>query len=315
MIKLRQELAGINNLVYSLGETLIGHVEAEAVCIYYHDRGFFDPRVEFLRKSFDLLNINYQFYNVDKDSIAYGELPLLRIENMFFRSQHFVDVILKLIFDEAETPEDLANRQIASLCKEMSQVTSFFMWVNREIVYRYRHRKWLLFSPIERAAEYLNGWKKAFASEELGYHDNNHAIESGKLLLTRLETIYRKNQGFFIGPKEKNIKANILELLVYCTLQEIIRNTVKSDLYDIFVEKYVELKKFCEEFETRLTDLLTKRESVQPLKIRIKKQEFEHKYKSNYKTVDVREKEFHNSIFLGISTISLLLYVFIYYKG
>jgi hypothetical protein len=48
---------------------------------------------------------------------------LLRIENMFFRSQHFVDVILKLIFDEAETPEDLANRQIASLCKEMSQVT------------------------------------------------------------------------------------------------------------------------------------------------------------------------------------------------
>ncbi len=116
-----------------------------------------------------------------------GELPLLRIENMFFKSQHFVDVIMRLIFDDEESAEDLANRQIVSLCKEISHVTvnltktvfilkSYFMWVNREVSYRYRGRKWLLFSPVERVYEWLSGLKKSFASSELGYTDNNHVI-------------------------------------------------------------------------------------------------------------------------------------------
>jgi hypothetical protein len=77
----------------------------------------------------------------------------------------------------------------------------------------------------------------------------------------------------------------------------------------------VELKKFCEEFEARFSEFMTKREVLQPLKIRVKKQEFEYKYKSNYKSMEIKDKEFQNSIFLGISSVSLLLYVFIYYKG
>jgi hypothetical protein len=104
---------------------------------------------------------------------------------MFFKSQHFTDVIVKLVFDESENSEDLSNQQIISLCKELSHTTvtfdlrilivqNYFMWANRDVSYRYRDRKWLLFSPIERITEILNVWKKSIASEELGYGDNAH---------------------------------------------------------------------------------------------------------------------------------------------
>ena len=52
-----------------------------------------------------------------------GELPLLRIENLFFAKEHFIDVVLKIIFEKSQTLEETTNLGVISLLKELNLIT------------------------------------------------------------------------------------------------------------------------------------------------------------------------------------------------
>jgi hypothetical protein len=117
----------------------------------------------------------------------------------------------------------------------------------------------------------------------------------------------------------------VIDLLGYCMIQEIIRNIVKSELvilltsfnyqYELLMNNYSELKKFCEDFEGAVRQYLSNRGQVPEIKIKIRKQEFNHTYKSRYVSAEDREKKVNNSLFYSITSISIILYVFLYYKG
>ena len=103
---------------------------------------------------------------------------------MIFTKQHFVEVVLKILFDGLDLQEELANTGVIRIVQELSRITvskifkelcwsytskqNFYMWSTESINYKYRSRYWLLFSPIWRTQEILGNYKKRVALTQQG---------------------------------------------------------------------------------------------------------------------------------------------------
>ena len=85
--------------------------------------------------------------------------------------------------------------------------------------------------------------------------------------------------------------------------------------YEYFIEKHSELKKFTEEYERSLYAAIVDRPVGSLIRIKYRKPDLVHSYKSRYRTAEDIKKQNTNSIFLSITSLSLLLYVYIYHKA
>ena len=81
------------------------------------------------------------------------------------------------------------------------------------------------------------------------------------------------------------------------------------------IAKHSELKRFTEEFEKALPTLYEQRLDAPATKIKLQKPDLAHTYQSRYNTAEEIKKQHTNSIFLSVTSVSLLLYVYFYYKG
>mmetsp|Transcript_1099 Transcript_1099/g.1198 ORF Transcript_1099/g.1198 Transcript_1099/m.1198 type:complete len:350 (-) Transcript_1099:13-1062(-) len=305
-----------NRILNSYANVVEDSFEAENVTLYVWDKPFvkYSFELEAVKMAFGLLGVKYHLISSPYKHIYLGELPILQIDDLFLQNKDFIDALFKIVFDEGNIAEYIANKRIFTLCQnELKKITEYFMWVEPSTVYlSYRDPYWLLASPIMKYEQNIWLQTKKVALANSGLTSMEEALEKAASLLSELNHIFEAHNSFYIGQKEDDPRGYINNIIVYCALTNILENQPFSPLCKLLIEQFPKLFQFASEFKGNYEGLQN-RFAAATLKIKLRTKNYNHGYKAR-KTEEGPKKLLNRKNVITTVAIAAIFGAYYYYR-